>query len=1243
MATLALSLAGQFVGGFVGGPFGATIGRALGALAGSAVDGLLFGEKAERTGSDIRLQGSSEGGAVPRLYGWSRLSGNIIWARDLELLGGENAGAKGFGQEQDEDVVGASFAVAFCEGAVHRLGRIWADGQLLDTQGLTLRFYRGTEDQLPDGLIEATQGGVAPGYRGLCYLVVEQLPLNRFGNRIPHLSVELCRVVGDLEPSIRAVTVIPGATEFGYDPAPRVRIVGRGQTAGENTHLSASVSDWTASIDELMALCPNLEHVALVVAWFGNDLRCGHCAIGPRVEAAERSVLGADWSVMGLGRGDVPVVSTHNGGAAYGGTPSDASVLAAIADLKARGLSVTLYPMVMMDVPEGNGLPDPYGGAQQAAYPWRGRITCHPAPGRPGSPDQTAVAAAQVVTFSAAYRQMVLHYAGLAVAAGGVDTLIIGSEMRGLTTVRGAGNSFPFVDALVTLTADVRAVAGAGTTLTYAADWSEYSGYQPGGGEKFFHLDPLWASPHIDAVGIDNYMPLADWRDGQGHLDAALSAAGHDLDYLKGNIAGGEGFDWFYASDADRQAQIRTPITDSIYGEPWVWRVKDIRNWWSQAHHDRPGGVRSGSPTAWVPGSKPVLLTELGCGAVDKGANQPNIFGDPKSAESGRPYFSTGTPDPLIQRQVLRAHQAFWRDPANNPSGMVDVTRMYLWTWDARPYPAFPGLTDVWADGPNHRNGHWLTGRLGGLASDELATAIAAEHGVTLSAEPAAPLVGGLVLSTATTAREALEPVMAASGLSLRNRAGGLHLGLARRGEIVTLAVETLAQGDGPSLSRRRGDPAEAPGRLALTYLDRERDYLTGTVTALSRADGPLVAETSAMTLDASGARLAAERMLDARSGQRETLDFSLPPSALALEPGDLVEIEGLSEGPIEIAEIRDGLARRITAKTLPSGTAVATGIDRPLTAGAGPAVRSLPHLVAAHLPPLPGDPARSRLVVAAHAQPWPGSVQLVDDTTGALAANLPWRGLLGTVASAMPPGPTGVWDNGSAIEVTLLAGHLSSAEPLAVLSGSNRLAVETDAGGWEVISFAQAELVSAGRYRLTRLLRGLEGTAAGTAAVGKAVMVLDGRTRTLPVEQSWLGETRDFRAYGGATDVDGVALAVTTDVGPALPLAPVHLRARRAANGDVSINWVRRSRADGDGWGSADSPLEHMPEGYRLTIFDGATAVRSFDTGGPAAIYTSSEQGSDFGTPPGDFAFTVAQLSPVLGAGHAAQGEFHG
>src|SRR5690606_17173974 len=107
--------------------------------------------------------------------------------------------------------------------------------------------------------------------------------------------------------------------------------------------------------------------------------------------------------------GDVPVVSSHNGGPAYGGTPSDASVLAAIADLKARGIAVTLYPLVMMDIPSGNGLPDPYGGSEQASYPWRGRIICDPAV------DGTAEAVARVSGFAARFRTMALHYAALSV------------------------------------------------------------------------------------------------------------------------------------------------------------------------------------------------------------------------------------------------------------------------------------------------------------------------------------------------------------------------------------------------------------------------------------------------------------------------------------------------------------------------------------------------------------------------------------------------------------------------------------------------------------------------------------------------------------------------------------------------------------------------------------------------------------------------------------------------------------
>ena len=96
------------------------------------------------------------------------------------------------------------------------------------------------------------------------------------------------------------------------------------------------------------------------------------------------------------------------------------------------------------------------------------------------------------------------------------------------------------------LAADVRQLLGAHTKLSYAADWSEYFGYQPndGSNDRYFHLDPLWADANIDFIGIDNYMPLSDWRDSDDHADAGWGSI-YNLDYLSQNVEGGEGYDWY--------------------------------------------------------------------------------------------------------------------------------------------------------------------------------------------------------------------------------------------------------------------------------------------------------------------------------------------------------------------------------------------------------------------------------------------------------------------------------------------------------------------------------------------------------------------------------------------------------------------------------------------------------------------------------------------------------------------------
>jgi hypothetical protein len=228
-------------------------------------------------------------------------------------------------------------------------------------------------------------------------------------------------------------------------------------------------------------------------------------------------------------------------------------------------------------------------------------------------------------------------------------------------------------------------------------------------------------------------------------------------------------------------------------------------------------------------------------------------------------------------------------------------------------------------------------------------------------------------------------------------------------------------------------------------------------------------------------------------------------------------------------------------------------------------------------------------------------------------------------------------------LRVTLYAGHLASASEAAVRAGSNRIAVQNDAGDWEIIGFAEAELVAADTYELTHLLRGLDGSdfAIGASAAGNAVLVLDGHAASVPVETLWLGETLDLRAFAGRADITGQPLSVAIKTDPLLPLAPVDLSATRDGSGDITFTWTRRSHADPNGWGANVPALDFAPESWRLTIFDGATPVRTITPTSPTATYTAPEQTADFGVPT-TFTFEIAQVSLEYGAGHAVEGEFH-
>ncbi len=1317
MATLALAAVGSAVGStlmpagmtlFGATLSGAAIGAQVGAFAGSYVDQALFGASGQaRTVEGPRLRemqitGSTEGEAIPRLYGRARLGGQVIWADAIEERisktksaqssgkGGFNTPAGGNASVEIEYQYFASFAVALCEGTIGGIGRIWADGQAMSLSKIVYRLHKGSEHQPADSLIEARLGAAStPAFRGLAYVVFQSLPLAPYGNRIPQLAFEVYKPVESFGEEIKGIVVIPGSGEFIYADEPVWTDFGLGRNEPANVHTRQAATDWAASIDQLEATLPNAKSASLVVSWFGDDLRAGACRIKPGVEFTTKTTVPLTWSVAGLARADAHLVSTRDGRPAYGGTPSDQTVVAAIADLKARGFDVVLTPFVLMDVPEGNGLPDPYtGGASQPSYPWRGRITVSPAPGLPGSPDKTAAAAVEISDFVGSaevahyaisgttvhysgpvewsYRRMVLHMAHLAKAAGGVDAFVIGTELRGLTWIRSAASTYPFVSALVALAADVKSVLGAGTKVLYAADWSEYFGHQPadGTGDVYFHLDPLWSSASIDAIGIDLYWPLADWRDGTTHLDFADGVRSpYSLAYLRSNVAGGEGFDWYYASGFDRTEQVRTQITDSA-GKPWVFRFKDIRSWWQHQHFNRPGGVESVTPTGWVPQSKPFWLMEVGCPAVDKGANQPNVFVDPKSAESAVPYFSRGSRDDLIQRRYLRALiQAF--DPASsgylaglNPLSsvtgqrMVDLSRVHVYCWDARPFPEFPYNTDVWGDGDNWRLGHWLNGRFAAGPLAETVQHVLTDYGFTdFESGGIDGTVPGFVVDRIMSARDALQPLELAyffDSIESEGRIVFRMRGSEPSEESFTVAdlVETAA--DEPLFILTRGQETELPAAAKITYITGARDYrqavaetrrLAGGSSRVAQASLPLV-------LDPAQAAEIAGTWLFESWATRERASFSLPPSALALEPGDNVSLDtGDGARLLRITELAEHGARAVEARSLdPAVYAVPPAAPRESEVIDAP-VSGRPLVEFLDLPLLRGDELPECGYVAALQSPWPGGVAIYTspETTGyQLRALASAPAVMGTILDPMPAGPEGVMDLATHIRVEVGGGELVSVSGLQLLSGANAAAVRNEAGEWEVFQYAAATLVAPSTYELSGLLRGQAGTGhamRSPLASGARFVALTVEVEAIPLTVDELHLPLSWRFGPSARAIGDVSYQDRQHAFSGIglrPLSPVHVKGRRSA-GDLIITWIRRTRLGGDNWEAAEVPLAEESERYEVDIMSGTTAVRTLSANEPSVVYSAAEQIADFGATQPACTVIVFQLGAVFGRGSPA------
>lgn len=1295
MATVVLSAAGAAIGGSIGGTLAGlssvAIGRAVGATLGRVIDQRLLGQ-----GSDVvesgkvdrfRLTNAGDGEPIAQLYGRMRVGGQVIWASDFLETTTVTGGGKGAPSQPKtrEYAYSVSLAVALCEGEILGVGRVWADGEEIAPDDLNLRVYTGGQDQMPDPTMEAIEGtGQVPAYRGTAYVVMENLGLEPFGNRVPQFSFEVIRgapeqdpeFADDLAQGIRGVALMPGTGEYALASSPVNYTDGKGGLWSANINSPAGKPDLLVSLDALTREVPGCEATSLIVSWFGDDLRCGTCSLRPKMERRDYEGKSMPWSVSGLSRSQAEEIAQVDGRPVYGGTPADAAVIEAIAALKSAGQAVMFYPFILMDQLEGNTLPDPYSEETgQAVLPWRGRITLSKAPGMTGSPDGTVLADAEVdaffgtvtasdfsigtgsVTYTGpnewSFSRFILHYAALCAASGGVEAFCIGSEMRGLTWIRGAGNAFVAVARLRALAAEVRVLLGAETKISYAADWSEYFGYNSPDGNRYFHLDPLWADANIDFIGIDNYMPLSDWRDGSGHADADWETI-YNLDYLKANIEGGEGYDWFYGSPEAAEAQNRMPITDGAYDEPWIWRFKDIRNWWENQHYERIGGVRQSNATAWIPQSKPIWFTEFGCAAIDKGTNEPNKFLDPKSSESRLPKYSNGARDDLMQRQYYLAMTQHWGEVENNPisdlygAEMINMDRAFAWAWDARPYPFFPNAIEQWSDGENYPRGHWLNGRTGARSLASVVREVCERAGVgAIDVSALYGMVSGYIIDDVSDARSVLQPLMLRYGFDAIERDGVLVFRMRQADRFESLDPDLLAlhpdlEG---SVEQVREAEAEMSGRIRLRFVEADANFESRAEEAVLSDEATHAVATSELplALTRSEGLQVTERWLNEARISRETVRFALPPSRLDVGAGDVVQLPDGGLYRIDRSEM--GPMQLLEGVRVDPETYVPSVMEEELGA-----VRSFAAPVPLtsffmDLPLLTGDEVPHTPYVATTASAWPGTAAVYQSNAEddfRLNAIINARATIGRTETVLEPACMGVFDNGADLEVQLISGTLSSVSEAALLNGANLAAIgDGTPNGWEVFQFANAQVIAPGRYLLRRRLRGQLGTEAygdATHPEGSWFVLLDGAPTQIELARNLRRVAQTYRVGPARRPFDDPSYSQVIhafDGNGLRPYAPVHLRVVEHT-GALHFDWIRRTRRDGDSWEVSEVPLAEETERYRVRVVQNNTVLREEEVTQPTWSYSAPAQATDGAARP--FDITVAQVSAEFGPGPAGR-----
>lgn len=460
------------------------------------------------------------------------------------------------------------------------------------------------------------------------------------------------------------------------------------------------------------------------------------------------------------------------------------------------------------------------------------------------------------------------------------------------------------------------------------------------------------------------------------------------------------------------------------------------------------------------------------------------------------------------------------------------------------------------------------------------------------------------------------------------------------------MGFDEQAMGVPPApMTTKRFQGITLPKRVTLSYRARDTDYNVVTQSADYHTfeEGQVVNLEVPVTLSHQKAKQVTELALMNAHLEAVNMSWTTSYKHIDLEPSDVIEHPSL--GLIRVTKITETKEGILEFVGVDAGAPEAllgsnTGVFIPPPSTNIPTVIGYSQAFFIDPPNLNSDDKGVRIYAAVHGYDvdgWPGADIWVSENNGAsyeLVDSSTRESTVGLVEAITPAHDYHTWDMDTQIVVKLKTNSLLSVSDVDVMNGKNWAMI-----GQEMIGFANATLIGEKTYRLTRLLRGRQGTEQYISmhSADELFCLLDDSLVKIEWANADRGTVKRYKVVtrGSSLDkVDGFDVQMISN--NTMMWTVLNAKVLKVGD-DFQFSWSDRARFNNTLRDLSTSGNDEDRAGAGIIIYDtdGTTIKSKHTTGGDTFVYTAAMQIADFGSVQTSIKAAVAQLNKDFGAGY--------